>query len=59
MGLRVLKLLRPRWKVLALSSSPQRLGLLREAGAVPLLGDLDVPSSSRLLHEPQAPSRQP
>jgi nucleoside-diphosphate-sugar epimerase len=40
-GLRVLRLLRPRWRVLALSSSPERAPLLRDAGAVPLLGNLD------------------
>lgn len=40
-GLRVLKLLRGRWRVLALSSSPDRLPALRNAGAVPLLGNLD------------------
>jgi nucleoside-diphosphate-sugar epimerase len=40
-GLRVLKLLRSHYRVLALSSSPQRREALREAGAVPLLGNLD------------------
>jgi len=40
-GLRVLKLLRGRVRVLALSSSPERLAALRAAGAVPLLGNLD------------------
>jgi nucleoside-diphosphate-sugar epimerase len=40
-GLRVLKLLRGRLRVLALTSSPQRAPLLRAAGAVPLAGDLD------------------
>jgi nucleoside-diphosphate-sugar epimerase len=40
-GLRVLKLLRGRWRVLALSSSPDRLSALRQAGAVPLPGNLD------------------
>jgi nucleoside-diphosphate-sugar epimerase len=44
-GLRVLTLLRPRWKVLVLTSSPERVALLREAGAVPLPGNLDRPSS--------------
>ncbi len=44
-GLRVLKLLVPRWRVLALSSSADRLGALRAAGAVPLLGDLDEPAT--------------
>ena len=41
MGLRVLPAVRERWQVLALTSSPQRLPLLRAAGAVPLLGNLD------------------
>ncbi len=40
-GLRVLKMLRGRWRVLALTSSPQRRVALRQAGALPLLGDLD------------------
>lgn len=48
-GLRVLKLLRGRWRVLALTSSPERLPALRQAGAVPLLGNLDdVHSLGRL-----------
>jgi nucleoside-diphosphate-sugar epimerase len=42
-GVRVLRLLVPRWRVLALSSSPQRLPELRVLGALPLLGDLDAP----------------
>ncbi len=41
--MRVLRLLSPRWKVLALTSSPQRVAALRAAGATPLLGNLDVP----------------
>jgi len=44
-GMRVLRLLSPRWRVLALTSSPHRVDELRAAGAVPLLGNLDVPSS--------------
>jgi nucleoside-diphosphate-sugar epimerase len=40
-GLRVLKLLHGRWRVLALTSTPARRGALRQAGAVPLLGNLD------------------
>jgi nucleoside-diphosphate-sugar epimerase len=44
-GLRVLRLLRDRWQVMALTSSPQRCAALRAAGAVPLLGDLDEPST--------------
>lgn len=44
-GLRVLRLLQPRWRVLALTSSPQRLPELRAAGALPLLGNLDQPDT--------------
>ena len=44
-GLRVLRLLRGRWRVLALSSSAARLPALRAAGAVPLLGNLDDAAS--------------
>jgi nucleoside-diphosphate-sugar epimerase len=33
--------LRTRWRVLAVTSSPQRRGLLRDAGATPLVADLD------------------
>lgn len=40
-GLRVLRLLRDRWRVLALTSNPARRAELRAAGAVPLLGNLD------------------
>ncbi len=42
-GMRVLRLLAPRWRVYALTSTPARCAELRAAGAVPLLGDLDVP----------------
>ncbi len=44
-GLRLAALLRPRARVLALSSSPERVPLLRAAGIVPLLGNLDQPDS--------------
>ncbi|MDI4631752.1 NAD(P)H-binding protein [Pelomonas sp. V22] len=44
-GLRVLKLLGSRWQVFALTSNPGRFAELREAGAVPLLGNLDEPAS--------------
>ncbi len=47
-GLRVLRELRRRgspWRVLALTSNPQRRAELREAGAIPLLGNLDDPAS--------------
>ncbi len=40
-GLRVLRLLRGRCRLLALTSSPARLAELRAAGAVPVLGNLD------------------
>ena len=40
-GLRVVKRLRDRWRLIALTSSPQRVAALRAAGAVPLLGNLD------------------
>jgi nucleoside-diphosphate-sugar epimerase len=44
-GLRVLRLLQPRWRVLALTSSPARVPALRAAGATPLLGNLDTPAT--------------
>lgn len=44
-GLRVLKLLRGRWRVYALTSSPARAAELRAAGAVPLVGNLDEPAT--------------
>lgn len=44
-GLRVLRLLHPRWRVLALSSSPARGPALRAAGALPLMGNLDDPQT--------------
>ena len=44
-GLRVLKLLAGRWRVLALTSSPERMPALRSAGAVPLFGNLDDAAS--------------
>ena len=44
-GMRVACLLRGRWRLLALTSSPSRCGELRAAGIVPLVGNLDVPST--------------
>ena len=44
-GLRVLKLLQPRWRVFTLTSTPTRLAELRTLGAVPLLGNLDQPAT--------------
>lgn len=44
-GLRVVRLLAGRWRVVALTSSPARLPALRAAGVVPLIGDLDRPAT--------------
>ena len=44
-GLRVARLLRGRWRLLALTSSAARCAELRSAGAVPLVGNLDAPAS--------------
>jgi len=48
-GLRVLRLLAGRWRVLALTSTAARAPVLRAAGAVPLLGNLDDAASLRRL----------
>ncbi|RVU46399.1 SDR family oxidoreductase [Rubrivivax rivuli] len=42
-GLRVLPLVQPAWRVLALTSSPARAPELRALGAIPLIGNLDEP----------------
>ncbi|GCL61133.1 NAD-dependent epimerase/dehydratase family protein [Pseudaquabacterium pictum] len=63
-GLRVLRLLRGRWRLLALTSSPERQATLRAAGAVPVLGNLDDAASlarigslaDRVLHLAPPPS---
>ncbi|MBX3622324.1 MAG: SDR family oxidoreductase [Rhizobacter sp.] len=44
-GLRVVRLLRGRWHLLALTSSLDRVAALREAGVQALAGDLDAPRS--------------
>src|SRR5215207_8167106 len=44
-GLRVAALLRGRWRLLALTSTPGRRAALRAAGIVPLAGDLDRPET--------------
>lgn len=44
-GLRVLRQLRSRWRVLAMSSATDRVHELRAAGAVPLYADLDQPTT--------------
>ncbi len=47
--MRVVKLLAPRYRLLALTSSRQRVQPLREAGVTPLVGDLDAPSTLQRL----------
>lgn len=48
-GLRVLRLLKGRYRLLALTSTPARAAALRAAGAVPVIGNLDAPATlSRL-----------
>jgi nucleoside-diphosphate-sugar epimerase len=44
-GTRVLRLVASRWRVLALTSTPAKVGPLRAHGAVPLIGDLDDPTT--------------
>jgi nucleoside-diphosphate-sugar epimerase len=44
-GQRVVRLLAPTWRVLALTSTPAKVPLLRALGAIPLVGDLDVPAT--------------
>ncbi|MGQ3050403.1 MAG: SDR family oxidoreductase [Roseateles sp.] len=44
-GLRVLRMLAGRWRVVALTSSPARAAELRAAGATPLVGNLDEPAT--------------
>ena len=44
-GLRVAKLLQPRYRIYALTHSVQRLAALREHGLLPLAGDLDRPDT--------------
>jgi nucleoside-diphosphate-sugar epimerase len=54
-GVRVVKLLRARWHVAALTSSPERCTELRAAGAQPFMGNLDNPATlARLSHWPHA-----
>ncbi|MCS4508961.1 NAD-dependent epimerase/dehydratase family protein [Xylophilus ampelinus] len=48
-GLRVAGLLAPRVRLLALTSSPDRIAELRQRGVVPLRGDLDDAASLRRL----------
>ena len=44
-GLRLAALAQPRFRVIALTSSPQRMQTLRQAGIVPMLGNLDDANS--------------
>jgi nucleoside-diphosphate-sugar epimerase len=44
-GLRVARLLRSRWRLIALTSSVARLAELRAAGVQPLVGNLDEPAT--------------
>ena len=44
-GMRVVKLLRGRWRLIALTSNPARCSELRAAGVLPLVGDLDRPET--------------
>ena len=44
-GMRVVRLLRGRWHLLALTSSAGRVAALREAGVQPLVGNLDDPAT--------------
>lgn len=48
-GTRVLALLQPRVRVVALTSQPHRIATLRALGATPLLGNLDEPATLRRL----------
>ena len=50
-GMRLLPLLRGRFRVFALTSQPERRAALRTAGAVPVVADLDRPHTlARLRH---------
>jgi len=44
-GMRLIPLLRSRFRVFALTSQSERLSELRSAGVIPMLGDLDSPQS--------------
>jgi len=44
-GLRLLSLLKKKYRVFALTSSLERFNSLREAGAIPIYGNLDQPST--------------
>jgi nucleoside-diphosphate-sugar epimerase len=44
-GMRLLPLVRDRFRVFAVTSQPERQDELRDAGAVPIVADLDAPAS--------------
>ncbi|VTU27833.1 NAD dependent epimerase/dehydratase family protein [Variovorax sp. SRS16] len=48
-GLRAARLLRGRVRLVALTSSPERVPALRQAGLTPVVADLDAPASLRRL----------
>jgi nucleoside-diphosphate-sugar epimerase len=48
-GMRVVKLLRPHWRLFALTTSAERAAAIRAAGAQPLIGDLDRPATLQRL----------
>lgn len=48
-GMRLLPLVRARFRVFALTSQPERAATLRAAGAIPVIGNLDQPATLRRL----------
>lgn len=48
-GMRLLPLVREHFRVFAVTSSPERCAELRQAGAIPVLADLDRPATMRRL----------
>ena len=48
-GMRLLPLVRERFRVFAVTSNPERCGQLRAAGAIPMIADLDMPHTLRRL----------
>jgi nucleoside-diphosphate-sugar epimerase len=48
-GMRAVPLLQGRYRIFAVTSDPQRVASLREAGVVPLVANLDQPASLRRL----------
>jgi nucleoside-diphosphate-sugar epimerase len=48
-GMRLLPLVRARFRVFAVTSNPERCAELREAGAIPIVADLDRPDTLKRL----------